>query len=115
MVFVLRLQPHAVFSCEGDELVHVARVPLYQGLAGTSVSLTTLDGRWALGVTTAGTAGLRVTGWAAQARSMRLCRQKGRVAFTGSAPAPCQLPQPLRSPSRSAPLAGCCACRWRTW
>jgi hypothetical protein len=47
VVFVLRLQPHAVFSCEGDQLAHVARVPLYQGLAGTSVSIPTLDGRWA--------------------------------------------------------------------
>lgn len=45
MVFVLKAQPHAVFSCEGDDLVHVARVHLYQGLAGTAITIATLDGR----------------------------------------------------------------------
>jgi DnaJ-class molecular chaperone len=49
VVFVLKAQPHPVFSCEDDDLVHVAQVHLYQGLAGTAITIATLDGRCAIG------------------------------------------------------------------
>lgn len=55
VVFVVEERPHARFTREGDNLVHVARVSLRDALCGVSTSVTTLDGR-ALPVTVAGVA-----------------------------------------------------------
>ncbi|MQL89495.1 hypothetical protein Taro_022087 [Colocasia esculenta] len=45
LVFVIDEKPHDVFKRDGNDLVVHHKVPLAEALAGTTVNLTTLDGR----------------------------------------------------------------------
>ena len=45
IVFVIGEKEHGTYTREGNDLVHVARLPLADALAGTRLTLRTLDGR----------------------------------------------------------------------
>ncbi|KAH7425070.1 hypothetical protein KP509_11G038300 [Ceratopteris richardii] len=45
LVFVIDEKPHDVFKRDGNDLVVTHKVPLVDALTGTTVSVTTLDGR----------------------------------------------------------------------
>ena len=45
VVFVVKYQPHPIFTREGDNLVHVAKISLCDALVGCIIELPTLDGR----------------------------------------------------------------------
>ena len=44
IVFTIDEKPHALFKREGNDLVYTHRLPLVDALAGTTLSLTHLDG-----------------------------------------------------------------------
>lgn len=45
LVFVIDEKPHNVFKRDGNDLIFTQKVPLAEALTGTTVTLTTLDGR----------------------------------------------------------------------
>ncbi|XP_008813154.2 dnaJ homolog subfamily B member 4-like [Phoenix dactylifera] len=45
LVFVIDEKPHDVYKRDGNDLVVYQKIPLVDALAGTSINLTTLDGR----------------------------------------------------------------------
>lgn len=45
LVFVIDEKPHDVYAREGNDLLVRQKIPLVDALAGTTVSLKTLDGR----------------------------------------------------------------------
>eukprot|EP00262_Sarcandra_glabra_P010603 TRINITY_DN25900_c0_g1_i1.p1 TRINITY_DN25900_c0_g1~~TRINITY_DN25900_c0_g1_i1.p1 ORF type:complete len:343 (+),score=68.46 TRINITY_DN25900_c0_g1_i1:250-1278(+) len=45
LVFVIDERPHDIYKRDGNDLIVNQRVPLAEALAGTTVNLTTLDGR----------------------------------------------------------------------
>lgn len=45
MVFVIDERPHSVFKRDGNDLIFTHKVPLAEALTGTTVTLTSLDGR----------------------------------------------------------------------
>ena len=55
VVFVVEEKPHATFTRDGDTLIVTACIPLVDALCGSTINLTSLDGR-PLTVTTSGVA-----------------------------------------------------------
>lgn len=45
LVFIIDEKPHKVFSRDGNDLIVTQKIPLAEALTGTTVQLTTLDGR----------------------------------------------------------------------
>ncbi|KAH7432092.1 hypothetical protein KP509_07G007700 [Ceratopteris richardii] len=45
LVFVIDEKPHNVFKRDGNDLIYTHKIPLVEALTGTTVNLTTLDGR----------------------------------------------------------------------
>eukprot|EP00884_Botryococcus_braunii_P017249 jgi/Botrbrau1/4207/Bobra.0044s0011.1 len=45
LVFIIEEKPHPTFQRDGNDLIYKARVPLIEALTGTTINLTTLDGR----------------------------------------------------------------------
>ncbi|CAM6026522.1 unnamed protein product [Sphagnum balticum] len=45
LVFVIDEKPHPVFKRDGNDLIVTKKIPLTEALTGTTVSITTLDGR----------------------------------------------------------------------
>jgi DnaJ-class molecular chaperone len=45
IIFVVDEKPHPTFKREGNDLVYTHTLPLVESLCGTTVRLTTLDGR----------------------------------------------------------------------
>ena len=45
LVFVIDEKPHEVYKRDGNDLIVTQKIPLAEALTGTTVTLTTLDGR----------------------------------------------------------------------
>lgn len=45
LVIIIDEKAHSTFQRDGNDLIYKARVPLLQALLGTTVNVTTLDGR----------------------------------------------------------------------